>query len=96
MGHRVQPLTTGGGRHADTVCPVGVSDPLSHCPDTPGHGVSHVSQPIGDTVPGHGVRDTVSGHGVGDMPLAWAKTTTPPLPTGGSGEPAKDHEGCPK
>ena len=96
---------TGGGGNADTVCPVGVSDPLSHCPDTPGHGVSHVSQPIGDTVPGHGVRDTVSGHGVRDtvsghgvwdMSLAWAKTTTPPLPTGGSGEPAKDHEGCPK
>ena len=78
----------GGGGHADTVCPVSVSDPLSHCPDTPGHGVSHVSQPIGDTVPGHGVRDTVSGHGVGehrpvDLPLAGAKTTTPPITRGG-------------
>ena len=78
----------GGGGHADTACPVSVSDPVSHCPDTPGHGVSHVSQPIGDTVPGHGVRDTVSGHGVGehrpvDLPLAVAKTTMPPITRGG-------------
>ena len=85
----------GGGGHVDTVCPVCVSNPVSHCPDTLGHGVSHVSQPIGDTVPGHGVRDTVPGHGAGehrpvDLPLAGAKTTTPPNPRGWSvGEPAE-------
>ena len=32
----------GGGRHRDTPCPVSVSHPLSHCPDTPGHTVSHL------------------------------------------------------
>ena len=66
-----------------------------------GHAGTHCVPPIGDTGSGHGVRDTVSGHRVGERPtenlrLADSETTPPPLPTGGAGEPAKDHEAMAK
>ena len=89
--------TEGGGDTGHTVSQERVPPlvPLA------GHAGTHCVPPIGDTGSGHGVRDTVSGHGLGERPtenlrLADSENTPPPLPTGGAGEPAKDHEAMAK
>ena len=91
-GVPAEAVPIGGVEHGNTACS-GVFPPMGTGAE---QGCSRVPTLIGNTGREHGsgtrCGNTDREHTHVDQPLAVAKTTPPPLPTGGAGEPAKDPE----